>query len=178
MNIRQILEQIATKGSIYDEILTNLLTPNLHLKPELISELAISFLENEKKVNEVINQNYFLYYFIRAAKNNIASNTSPFHKNVRIKDNMFIDNIDIEDLTDIEIKLEKEEKYKLIDRNYVKIKKTHFQDVLWTQYFIQGKTHREIAKEQNISHCLSWHEIKKVKDELIEKIKSDLIQSK
>lgn len=174
MNIRQILEQIATKGSIYDEILTNLLTPNLHLKPELISELAISFLENEEKVNEVIKNNYFLYYFIRAAKNNVASNTSPFHKNVRIKDNMFIDNIEVEDLTDIELKMEKEEKYKLIDRNYTRIKKTHFQDLLWTQYFVQGKTHREIAKELEISHCLSWHEIKKIKEELVKKIIIDL----
>jgi hypothetical protein len=174
MNIRQILEEIATEGSIYDEVLTNILHPNLHLKPELISELAISFLENENKVNEVIKANYFLYYFIRAAKNNVASNTSPFHKNVRIKDNMFIDNIDLEDLTDIELKLEKEEKYKLIDRNYVKIKKTHFQDVLWTQYFIEGKTHRQIGKEQQISHCLSFHEIRKIKEELLEKIKSDL----
>jgi hypothetical protein len=174
MNIRQILEEIATKGSIYDEVMDNLLTPHLHLKPELISELAISFLENETKVNEVIKQNYFLYYFIRAAKNNIASNTSPFHKNVRIKDNMFIDNIDLEDLTDIELKIEKEEKYLLIDKNYIKIKKTHFQDLLWTQYFVQGKTHREIARDLEISHCLSWHEIKKVKDELIKNIKSGL----
>jgi hypothetical protein len=174
MNIRQILEQIATKGSVYDEIMDNLLTPNLHLKPELISELSISFLENETKVNEVIKGNYFLYYFIRAAKNNIASNTSPFHKNVRIKDNMFIDNIDLEDLTDIELKMEKEEKYLLIDKNYIKIKKTHFQDLLWTQYFVQGKTHREIARDLEISHCLSWHEIKKVKDELIKNIKSGL----
>ena len=178
MNIRQVLEQIATKGSIYDEVMDNLLTPHLHLKPQLISELAISFLENEKKVNEVIKQNYFLYYFIRAAKNNIASSTSPFHKNVRIKDNLFIDNIDLEDLTDIELKKEKEEKYLLIDRNYTKIPKTHFQDILWTQYFTEGKTHREIARDLNISHCLSWHEIKKIKEELIEKIKSDLIQSK
>lgn len=178
MNIRLILEEIATKGSIYDEILNNLLTPNLHLKPELISELAISFLENETKVNEVIKGNYFLYYFIRAAKNNVASNTSPFHKNVRIKDNMFIDNIDIEDLTDIELKLEKEEKYKLIDKNYVKIKKTHFQDMLWTQYFIEGKTHRQIGKEQQISHCLSFHEIRKIKEELLQKIKTDLTNSK
>lgn len=178
MNIRQILEEIATKGSIYDEILNNLLTPNLHLKPELISELAISFLENETKVNEVIKGNYFLYYFIRAAKNNIASNTSPFHKNVRIRDNMFIDNIEVEDKNDIELKMEKEEKYMLIDRNYIKIQKTHFQELLWSQYFVQGKTHREIARELEISHCLSWHEIKKIKDELVKKITTDLTKSK
>jgi hypothetical protein len=174
MNIRQILEEIATEGSIYDEVLINILHPHIHLKPELISELAISFLENETKVNEVIKANYFLYYFIRAAKNNVASNTSPFHKNVRIKDNMFIDNIDIEDLTDIELKKEKEEKFLLIDRNYTKIKKTHFQDVLWSKYFVEGKTHREIGKELEISHCLSFHEIRKIKEELVIRIRSGL----
>jgi hypothetical protein len=178
MNIRQILEEIATEGSIYDEVLNNILHPHLHLKPELISELAISFLENEDKVNQVIQGNYFFYYFIRAAKNNIASNTSPFHKNVRIKDNMFIDNIDIEDLTDIELKIEKEEKFLLIDRNYTRIPKTYFQDLVWSKYFIEGKTHRQIGKELEISHCLSFHEIRKIKEELVEKIKSDLIQRK
>jgi hypothetical protein len=131
-------------------------------------------IENEEKVNEVIKGNYFLYYFIRAAKNNVASNTSPFHKNVRIKDNMFIDNIDIEDLTDIELKIEKENKFLLIDRNYTRIPKTYFQDLLWSKYFIEGKTHRQIGKELEISHCLSFHEIRKIKEELVKKIKSDL----
>jgi hypothetical protein len=51
--IDKILEEIATKGSIYDEIINNIIQPNYHLKPELISELAISFLENRKKLNEV-----------------------------------------------------------------------------------------------------------------------------
>jgi hypothetical protein len=177
MNIRQVLEEIATKGSIYDEVMDNLLSPNLHLKPELISELAISFLENEKKVNEVIQANYFLYYFIRAVSNNIKSNTSPFHKNVRIQDHQFIDTSEtFEDLSDIELQLEKEEKYKLIDRNYTKIKKTHFQDLLWNQYFVHGKTHRQIGKELEISHCLSFHEIRKIKEELIKKICEDLIR--
>jgi hypothetical protein len=176
MNIRQVLEQIATKGSIYDEVMDNLLSPHLHLKPELISELAISFLENEEKVNEVIKANYFLYYFIRACSNNIKSSTSPFHKNVRIKDNLFIDNIDIEDLTDIELKIEKEEKFLLIDRNYTRIPKTYFQDLVWSKYFVEGKTHRQIGKELEISHCLSFHEIKNIKVQLVEKIKSDLIK--
>ena len=178
MNVRQILTQIATKGSIYDEVIDNLITPNFHLKPELISELSISFLENEKKVDEVIKQGYFLYYFIRASKNQVHSNTSSFHKNVRIQDNVFIDNLDIEDLTDIELKEEKEEKYKLIDKNFVKIQKTHFQNHLWIQYFHEGKTHRQIAGDMNISHCLSWHEIKKVEKELVKKIKEDLADRK
>lgn len=178
MNVRQILTEIATKGSIYDEVIDNIITPHFHLKPELISELSISFLENETKIDDVIKQGYFLYYFIRAAKNQVHSNTSPFHKNVRIKDNVFLDNIDLEDLTDIELKEEKEEKYKLIDRNFVRVKKTHFQNHLWVEYFNNGKTHREIARENDISHCLSWHEIKKVKEELLKKIKEDLADPK
>jgi hypothetical protein len=79
---------------------------------------------------------------------------------------MFIDNIDLEDLTDIELKIEKEEKYLLIDKNYIKIPKNYFQDILWTKYFIEGKTHRQIGKELEISHCLSFHEIRKIKEEL------------
>lgn len=174
MNIRQILQEIATKGSIYDEVMNNILSPHIHLKPELISELSISFLENEDKVNEVIASNYFLYYFVRAVKNNVASNTSPFHKNVRIKENMFIDNVDIEDLTDIELKREKEEKYKLIDKNYTRIKKTHFQDLVWNKYFTEGKTHRQIGKELDISHCLSFHIIRELKDQMKKNINSNL----
>jgi hypothetical protein len=178
MNIRTILNQIATKDSIYDEIIDNIITPNFHLKPELISEISISFLENEKKLNEVIANGYFLYYFIRTCKNQIHSNTSSFHKNVRIQDNIFIDNIDLEDLTDIELKEEKEEKYLLIDRNFVRIQKTHFQNHLWIEYFQKGKTHRQIAKDMDISHCLSWHELKKIKDELVKNIKEDLSKRK
>jgi len=175
MDVRTILTQIATNGSIYDEVINNLITPHFELKPELISELSISFLENEIKINEVIKQGYFFYYFIRATKNQIHSNTSSFHKNVRIRENVYIDNIDLEDLTDIELKEEKEEKYRIIDRNFVKIQKTHFQNHLWVQYFHEGKTHRKIASDMNISHCLSWHEIKKIEKELIKKIKEDLL---
>jgi hypothetical protein len=82
--INKILTEIATPGSIYDEIIENILQPRLHLKPELISELAISFLENKIKVEEVINKGYFLYYFIRAVSNNVKSNTSPFYKNILV----------------------------------------------------------------------------------------------
>ena len=45
MKINEILIEITTKGSIYDEIMNNLLSPRFELKPELISELSISFLE-------------------------------------------------------------------------------------------------------------------------------------
>lgn len=168
--IRQILEEICTKGSVYDEIINNIIAPNYHLKPELISELSISFLENEKKINEVISQNYFLYYFIRAVKNNIHSNTSPFYKVTRIKDKELYDNLDLSDESDLETKIDKEEKYLQIDKTYVQIPKTYFQDVIWHDYYTKGKTYRKIANELDISHCLVFHELKKVKIEMIKRI--------
>ena len=64
-----ILKEISSRGTIYDEIINNIIQPNFHLKPELISEIALSFLENREKIEMVIEQNYFLYYFIRTVKN-------------------------------------------------------------------------------------------------------------
>jgi hypothetical protein len=170
--IRQLLIEIATPNSLYDEIIDNIITPNFHLKPELLSEISISFLENEKKVNEVIRQGYFTYYFIRTIKNNVHSNTSPFAKNVRIKDNIYYDNIEILDDSDIELKEEKELKLQRIDRAYTKIPKTYFQEFIWAEYFTFGKTYRQIAKENegSFSHCLAFHEVAKIKKKLIELI--------
>ena len=55
--VEQILKEIAQKGSIYDEIINNIIQPRFDLKPELISELAISFLENRTKVQQAIDNN-------------------------------------------------------------------------------------------------------------------------
>lgn len=170
----KILKDITTKGSIYDEIINNIIQPNYHLKPELISELAIGFLENRKKVEQVIEQNYFIYYFIRSVSNQIKSNTSGFYRHTRIKDNQVIDNLILLEDNDLETKFELEEIYKLIDNSYVKIPKTYFQEFLWHEYYSLNKTHRQIGKENGISHCLSYHEIKKVKDLLIIEVKKSL----
>lgn len=168
--LREILTEICKKGSIYDDIINNIIRPNYHLKPELISELSISFLENEEKVTQVIKAGYFPYYFIRAVKNNVHSNTSPFHKNTRLKENIYYDNIDIPDDDDTEIKMEREEKYLKIDRAYTKIPKTHFQEFVWHEYFTKDKTYREIGEEIGVSHCLVFHEVKKIKEELKRKV--------
>lgn len=166
--IRTILKEVATKNSIYDEIIDNIIRPNFHLKPELLSELSISFLENEKKLNDVISKGYFLYYFIRAVKNNVHSNTSPFYKNTIIRDHIYYDNVEVIDDTDIDFKIEKEEKLQRIDRAYTKIPKTYFQEFLWHEYYTKGKTHRQIAKENEntFSHCLVFHEIKKIREQV------------
>jgi hypothetical protein len=166
--IRNLLNEIAKPNSIYDEIIDNIIRPNFHLKPELLSEISISFLENEKKVNEVITKGYFLYYFIRTIKNNVHSNTSPFYKNTTIRDHVYYDNIDLVDNSDIELKIEKELKLQRIDKAYTQIPKTYFQEFLWHEYYTMGKTHRQIAKENenSFSHCLVFHEVKKIREQL------------
>lgn len=164
--IEQTLEEIAKKGSIYDEIINNIIQPNFHLKPELISELAISFLQNRKKVQEAIDKNYFIYYFIRACKSQVHSNTSGFHKNTRIKDYNQDFNYEIIDESDIELKKEKEAKFIAIDKVYTTIPKTYFQEWLFHEYFTFNKTFRQIAKENEISHTLVFHEVTKIKKEI------------
>lgn len=166
-----ILKEISSRGTIYDEIINNIIQPNFHLKPELISEIALSFLENREKIEMVIEQNYFLYYFIRTVKNQIHSKTSGFYKNTRIKEHIPIDNIQFIDESDLEQKKQVEELYQLIDKSYIKIPKTYFQEYLWHEYYTLNKTHRQIGSENDISHCLSFHEIKKIKEKLIEEIK-------
>ena len=160
--IEQVLEEIAKKGSIYDEIINNIIQPRFDLKPELISELAISFLENRTKVQQAIDNNYFLYYFIRAAKNQV-------HKNTRIKDYTQEFNFDIVDENEIEYKKEKEEKYIAIDKIYTTIPKTYFQEWLFHEYYTFNKTYRQIAKENEISHTLVFHEVTKIRKFIQEK---------
>jgi hypothetical protein len=138
----------------------------------LISEIAISFLENEKKVDEVIKQGYFLYYFIRTVKNNVHSNTSPFYKNTVIRDHIYYDNLEIIDEDEIDYKSEREVKYLQIDKAYTKIPKTYFQEFVWQEYYSKGKTYRQIAKENDnvFSHCLVFHEVSKIKKILIQSL--------
>jgi hypothetical protein len=141
------------------------------MKAELISELAISFLEKEDKVNEVIEQGYFLYYFVRTVTNNVRSNTSPFYRNNIVKERLLFNNVDIMDDSDIETKEEKEIKYQKIDRAYVLIPKTYFQEFVWHEYFTKGKTYRQIGEENNMSYSIIFYEVKKIKDQLFDSIK-------
>ena len=125
MKINDILTEITNKGSIYDEIIDNIITPRFDLKPELISEIAISFLENKIKIEEVYRLGYFKYYFINTVRNQIHSNTSSFHKNIRIKDNEYFENYGyIEDDTTIEDKIEFENKLNRFEVAYKKTKKS------------------------------------------------------
>ena len=167
MNINQILTEIVTKGSIYDEIINNIISPRLDLKPELISELSISFLENKDKIEKVYEMGYFKYYFINSVKNQVHSKTSPFHKNIRIKDYDYIqDYIDLPSDDDIQEKILFEERLDLVNEIYKSTNKTWFEDRMWEEYFVNNKTYRQIEKEYGIDHCLIFHNVKKVKNKI------------
>ena len=171
MTINNILIEITTKGSIYDEIIDNIIQPRFDLKPELISEIAISFLENKIKVEEAIEKGYFKYYFINTVRNQIHSNTSSFHKNIRIQDNEYFENYGyLEDDTTIEDKIEFEERLELINQIYKDTKKTWFENQMFEEYFIKNKTYREIGKEYGINHCLIFHNVKKMKEQILKKL--------
>lgn len=172
MDINTILIEITTPGSLYDEIMDNIITPRYDLKPELISELSISFLENSKKIETIYKDGFFKYYFINACRNQIHSSTSPFHKNNRIMDFEYIDNANTQyDDDDIELKKEFEYKLDLIHKTYKQIKKSWFENAMFEEYFIKNKTYRQIEAEYGLDHSLVWLNVKKVKDRLIEEIK-------
>ena len=61
---------------------------------------------------------------------------------------------------------EKEKKYIAIDKIYTTIPKTYWQEWLWHEYFTFNKTFRQIAKENEISHTLVFHEVTKIKKEI------------
>jgi len=172
IGINTILIEITTKGSIYDEIINNLITPRFDLKPELISEISISFLENKEKIEDVYERGYFKYYFINTVKNQIHSNTSSFHKNNRIQDYELYDNyMDVIDDSDIDNKIEFEERLNLIDKLYTNTKKTWFEATLWEEYFFKNKTYRQIEKEYGLDHVLVFHNVKKIKTRIKKQLK-------
>jgi hypothetical protein len=171
MNINQILEQICKGGSIYDEIINNLIQPRFDLKPQLISEVAISYLENATKIEDIYEKGYFQYYFIRTVKNQIHSSTSPFRKAVTIKDNEFIDNFDFADEdNEIQNKIDREEKINLIEDSFKDIKKTWYKERIWNEYFYNKMSYRDIQKKYSISYTYAWLLVDEMKQEIKNKI--------
>lgn len=169
-----ILNYIASAGTVYDEIIDNMITPNFHQKPELISEIAISFLSNEEKVNKALKGGYFNYYFIRVVKNQVHSKTSPFHKNCRKTNTQAIpvDEIDIEDeQDDLSYKMLNEAQNDILNDVLEGTKTTWFEAEIFRLYFDEGLTYRAIEAETGIDHSLCWVTIKKLKQRIKKQIK-------
>jgi len=173
MSLNDILKEICTKDSIYDQIIDNILGRNSHLKRELISEISLSYLENKEKIEDIYAQGYFKYFFIRTLTNQVHSNTSPFYKNV-ISTGLDIINNDYDVIDDseetIENKIDFENKLDLINQAYKDIKKNWFEATIWEDYYKNNKTHRQIEADWSIDHVLSWHTVNKMRKKIKDKI--------
>ena len=170
--LNDILKEITKKGSEYDEILTNILGRKLiKYKTELISEIALNYLKNYKKIEKVIEEGYFKYYFIMTVKNQVHSNTSSFYKNVRLNDNgSSYDSEDIIDEWGMTYKMEMEDKWNHINELKRTTKINYFESEMMRLYFDEGMTYRAIAEEYEINHTLVFKTIKDV----IERMKKQL----
>lgn len=171
--INEILTITFTKNSIYDEILNNVLKNKVHLKPELISELSISFLNNPEKIEKVFQDGWWKYYFIRSVTNQVNSSTSPFYKMTVLLDNPSVDNISTIQTEDIEDKLIKETQHQQIEDAMNNINVTWFDAQIFAEYYIEGKSHRAIEREFEVDHCLSWTSVNKTRNKIKEYIKNN-----
>lgn len=173
--VTKILTEVCQKGSIYDQVIDNIITPNFHQKDELLSELAIQFHSQEKNIIKAIDGGYFKYLFIRIVKNQVHSSTSPFHKNCRTQSNNSFDIsesfLDLED-DDFELndKLLKEEQQSLLEHTLKQIKTTWFEIEMFNLYYKQNKTYRQIEQELGIDHCLIFLTVKGVKEKIKKQI--------
>jgi hypothetical protein len=170
--VTTILNEICKNGGEFDEIINTIIAPNYHQKPELISELALSFYSNEKSILKAIQNNYFKYFFIRSVKNQVHSSTSSFHKNCRMSvGSELSENYDsLDDDFDLEKKILLEEKCDTIEKALQIIKVTFFEAELFKLYYYKNYTYRQIEREYNIDHVLAYITVKKV----VSKIKKQI----
>ncbi len=174
MKIEDILKKIVTKGTIWDEIIENIIYPKSHLKPELISEIALGYLENKEKIEDIWEKGYFKYYFISTVRNQIRSNTSSFHKNIRITDyNTFEDGFELtaeNNDDDILEKMEIELKISTVKNLLNVIPITWFERQMFIEYYMNHRTYRNIEEEYTLDHVLVWKTVKKVREIVIKEL--------
>jgi hypothetical protein len=177
VSIDDILREIVTEGTIWDEIIENIIHPNSHLKPELISEISLGYLENKEKIEDVWEKGYFKYYFINTVRNQIRSNTSSFHKNIRITDyKTFDEGLDIMDEStddDILHKIEKETKIGTVKNILNRLPISWFEHQMFIEYYFNNRTYRNIEEEYTLDHVLVWKTVKKVREMVITEIKNN-----
>jgi len=172
-NLNELLIQLCNKKSPYYEIMLNI-TNNPSIIPELISEISVSYLSNKDKIEEIIQAGWIKYFFIRTVVNQIKSSTSPLYKYRKLQNNEFLDTLNDQliDEDTIEDKKEIERKYIQIDMAYVSVRKTYFEEYIFQEYFISGKTYRKISEEMGVSHSLVYLNLK----ETLKKIKTKIDQ--
>lgn len=170
--VNDILEQIAQTGSIYDEIIDNILTSNKDLKGCLLSEIYLYILENQDKVQDVIDKKYFKYWFVRVIQNQVKSSTSPFYTNCRQTTNhkfgtdAFQMELYDEADTGLDEALYKEELFAALEQARTEVLTTWFDSEVFRFYYDDDMTYRAIEAEYGIDHCLAYVSVKKSRNML------------
>lgn len=178
-----ILEYIASGGSVYDQIIDTIIAPNFHQKDELISELAVSYLNNKESVNKALKGGYFNYYFISSVKNQVHSSTSPFHFNVRQTSNQGIEaswlaNSLEDDNEDLQYKMMIEEQQAILDEVLDEIHVTYFESEMFRMYYKEGLSFRKIEKVTGTDHVTVHSTVSNIRDKIFEQLEKRNIYNK
>lgn len=180
-DINIIIEEVCRKDSIYDSIIDNFLVnkKDRQLKNELLSEIAMYWLEKPEKVLKAYNEKYFKYYFIKTIMNQVKSKSSSFHRNVRSITSVEysaekaydIQDTDYDEM-EIELKIQKEIDIDIIDDALSAIDASWFDKEMFRIYFGNDITYREMETEYDVDHCLAWVSVDKVKKRIKQHIKT------
>lgn len=176
--LNDLVVEIATEGSIYNDIINNIMQDNNHQKNELISEIAIGLLggSNERKeaLVNILNSGGFKYYFIRIIITQIKSNSSGFHRNARetisnrlkaVSGDLSHLNL-IDDDEDRNNKIQVEINLKRLQQARKQTKCSYFEREIFSMYYDAKMTYREIAEDANISLTLAYFTVKNMQDKL------------
>lgn len=172
-NINDIIGETFTVGSIYDEIIDNILGKNTSIKPALISEIAIGYLNNQDSVIQAYDEGYYKYYFIRTVKNQVNSTSSPLYKNNVVQERDFdAELLTNEDCDDIQYKIELEAKHELLQEALDNTNVNWFDAELFKYYYVDGLSYRQIEEEYGVDHVLAFVSVKKTKKKIKKYIKN------
>jgi len=161
--INNTLSSTFAASSSHMEMLLNITQGNQQHRDELASELAIYLLENPEKTYDAICKKYFDYLLIRMAKNQYSSSTSYFYKQ-RIQDSNPIEAYDDVDEDDIQYKIELESKFEWLEE--AKESLSWYQAQMYNEYFVNGKTYREIEDDYKLPLTSVYLTIKGIKEKI------------
>ena len=161
----------------------NILSPNLHLKSALISELTIHLYNQKEKTEKAYNEGWFKFYFISICKNQIQSNRSSFHVNVRqsldarhnkyfnkIQDSM--NGFSIEEQEENELSENYNSALYIQAKKNLEIKCSWVENEMAKKHWEEGMTFREIQKyyDNALAYSRAFQLCKAWKEKLIQEI--------
>lgn len=175
--ITDLMNDMATPKGFYYQIISNIVGGDRKKIRAVISEIASSWLENPKKIEDKLKTKDFRYYFIATVLNQVKSKTSPLYKNY-IKTNadveIFDTIIELQQTDNIDFMITKEKRLLWLEGissgKNKNVKMTWFENEMFKLYFVEGFTYRQIEAEWGVNFLTAYNSVKSV----IEKIKKEI----